>query len=187
MADRAIARRYARAFLELAEEAGTADRTAEELESILRAGDDEHGPIYQVLANPAFSLAERRRVLEVVAPKLGLSPLTRNLLFVLLDKGRTGLFPEVVGQYRQFADDNANRVRVRVESAEPLTPALQAEVKTALEGITGKTVLIEAHVDPSLIGGIVARVGSRVYDASVKTRLELIKQRLLAARTPAQA
>lgn len=185
MADRAIARRYAKAFLELAEESGKVDTIGAELDRIL--GGDHGGPLYAALANPAFTLEERRAVIDAIAPRLGLSQLTKNLLCILLEKGRTSLLHEVVGQYREFADEKANRVRVTVEAAEPLSPALQGEVKAALEKVTGKAVVMDVQVDPSLIGGIVARVGGRVYDASVKTRLELIKQRLLSAHTPAQA
>jgi len=187
MADRAIARRYARAYLELAEEAGGIDAAGKELSQLLGNTDVDRGPIYLALANPSFTLTERRGLIEAVAPRFGMSPMLKNLLCVLLEKGRTGLFPEVVEQFHEFADQKANRTRVAVTTAEALSPALQADVKASFEKITGKTVILEVKVDPSLIGGLVARVAGRVYDASVQTRLELIKQRLLNARTPAQA
>jgi F-type H+-transporting ATPase subunit delta len=187
VADRAIARRYAKAFLELADEAGRIDAIGAELDRILATIDERGGTIYGVLGNPGFTLDERRGLLKAVAPRLGITQLTTNLLFILLEKGRVTLLPEVTAQFHEFADEKANRVRVKVETAEALTPALAAEVKAALEQVTGKTVAIEVTVDPSLIGGIVARVGGRVYDASVRTRLDIIKQRLLNSRTPAQA
>lgn len=187
MADRTIARRYAQAFIELAEEAGSIDATGAELDKLMHILDASDGRVFTVLSNPVFTRDERKRVLDAVSPRLGVSELTRNLLFVLNDKGRMALLPEVVQLYHGFADARAGRVRVLVETAEPLTPQLEAEVIAALEGVTGKDVVIETQVDPTLIGGLVARIGSVVYDASIRTRLENIKQRLLSARTPAQA
>jgi F-type H+-transporting ATPase subunit delta len=187
MADRSIARRYARAFIELAEEAGAVEAGGADLDRALaavRAHDDQ---LLQPLSNPVFTHEERSGVLQAVVPKLGVGALTRNLLFVLLDKGRFGLLPEVVQVFHEFADEKAGRVRVLVQTAAPLTPQLETEVIAALEKVTGKDVIIETQVDERLIGGIVARVGSVVYDASIRTRIENIKQRLLSTRTPAQA
>ena len=91
MADRAIARRYAKAFLELAEEAGNIDDTAAELDRVLGQTDTERGRIYLALANPAFSLDERRKLLEAVTPRLGMSPLTDQLVAGLIMKIAGGL------------------------------------------------------------------------------------------------
>jgi len=187
MADRSIARRYARAFIELADEAGAIEAVGADLDKALasfRANDDQ---LFAPLSNPVFTREERLGVLQAVAPRLGVGDLTRNLLFVLLDKGRFGLLPEVGQVFHDYADERAGRVRVLVQTAAPLTPQLETEVIAALQKATGKDVIIETQVDERLIGGIVARVGSVVYDASIRTRIENIKQRLLSTRTPAQA
>jgi F-type H+-transporting ATPase subunit delta len=187
MADRSIARRYARAFIDLAEEAKEVAQAGSELTKALETLRSSDGALLDALSNPVFTLEERRGVLEQVAPRLKVGHLTRNLLFVLLEKGRFRLLPQVVELYNGYADEKAGRARVLVETAEPLTPQLETEVIAALQQVTGKHVLIETRVDPSLIGGMVARVGGTVYDASVRTRLQNIKQRLLSATTPAEA
>jgi F-type H+-transporting ATPase subunit delta len=89
--------------------------------------------------------------------------------------------------YRAQADERAGRVKVSVTTAEPMSPQIEAEVRTALEASTGKTVTLEAHVDPDLIGGMVARVGGKVYDSSIRTRLLDIRQSLIVSRSPAEA
>ena len=100
----------------------------------------------------------------------------------MLDKGRLSSLPELVEAYREMADAKAGRARVAVETAEPLSAELEAEVRKSLEKVTGKTVILDVSVNTALIGGMVARVGGKVYDASVRARLEQLRQTLL--RTP---
>ncbi|MEO0601013.1 MAG: ATP synthase F1 subunit delta [Myxococcota bacterium] len=185
--EQSIARRYALAMVDVAAEAGSVDVVAEQLvsfETVLQAHD---GLLGTTLQSPVFTVEERRAVLDEVLPKLGLHALTQNLLRLLNDNGRLGILGAISETYRDLADERAGRVRVVVQSAEPLTEALESEVRQALEATTGKTVVIEAEVDPSLIGGLVARVGSTVYDSSLRTRLQNIKGALLAGASPAQA
>lgn len=185
--DRTIARRYARAFLELAQEAHTVDALAADLDRALAGVNANDRQLFDALCNPVFTVDERSHVLSQVLPKLGVTPLTGNLLKVLLEKGRFSSLPEVVTLFHGFADEQAGRARVTVETAEPMSAQLEAEVRASLEKVTGKTVVLETKVVPALIGGIVARVGDTVYDASVRTRLLDIKHRLLTTRTPAEA
>lgn len=187
MANRSVARRYARAFIDLAEEQGAVEEVGADLDRALAAVRAEGDLLFAALSNPVFTLPERRAVLMQVLPRLELRKPTQNLLQLLLDKRRFGLLPELVEIYRGYADDKARRVRVLVTTAEPLTPQLETEVRAALEQMTGKEVVMDTRVKPELIGGMVARVGDTVYDASVRTRLQNIKQRLLSARTPAEA
>jgi F-type H+-transporting ATPase subunit delta len=95
--------------------------------------------------------------------------------------------PDMLDLYSAAADELNGRVRVRVSTAEPLTAEMTAEVKLALQKITGQDVVLDTHTDEALIGGLVARVGGTVYDASIRTRLNDIKQRLLTAQIPAEA
>lgn len=187
MADRSIARRYARAFIELAAEQGVVDRLGDELARAVTAVRSHDDLAFSALCNPVFTLAERRAVLGELLARLGLHPLTANLLRLLLDKGRFSALPDVLEVYVTQADERAGRARVIVETAEPLSAQLEAAVQQALSKSTGKKVVVETRVRPELIGGIVARVGGTVYDASVKHRLEDIRQRLLGSRIPAEA
>lgn len=187
MADRSLARRYARAFIDLAEEQGSVEDLGSELAKAVSAFKAHDSMLLEALANPVYTVDERRRVLDEVLPRLGLSPMTNNLLKLLLQKGRFGIIELVEEAYRDSADERAGRVRVVVETAEPLTPQLEAEVRASLEGVTGKTVLLDTRVDPALIGGMIARVGGKVYDASVRNRLHQLRQTLLEQTTAAEA
>ena len=86
-----------------------------------------------------------------------------------------------------MADALGGRVRVLVQTAEPLQGAMEAEVRATLEQVTGKQVILQTEIVPELIGGMIARVGSKVYDASIRTRLEHLKLNLITTQTPAEA
>jgi F-type H+-transporting ATPase subunit delta len=187
VADRAIARRYASAFLELAKEADQVAVLGEDLDETLQAVRAEGGELMRVLSNPVFTADERRAVLNAVIPALELQPVAANLLRLLVDKGRFGLLPELVDIYHQEADRLAGRLRVGITTAEPLSDDLAGEIRAALARATGSEVVLDLSVDPDLIGGLVARVGGKVYDASMRARLEDLKQRLIQGTTPAQA
>ncbi len=185
--EQGVARRYAQAMVDVAAEAGVVDDVVEQLTSFEEVLQAHEGLLSSALQSPVFTVEERRAVLDEILPKLELGDLTQNLLRLLNDNGRLGILDAITRAYRDLADERAGRVRVVVRSAEPLTEALEAEVKKALEAATGKQVVIEAEVDASLIGGLVARVGSTVYDSSLRTRLQNIKGALLAGASPAQA
>jgi F-type H+-transporting ATPase subunit delta len=92
-----------------------------------------------------------------------------------LEKDRFAALPDIAREYRGIADALAYRVRATVTTATPASPALQGEIARALSIATGKTVVVNATVDPQLLGGMVARVGGRVFDASLRTRLESLQ------------
>jgi len=181
MAERSLARRYARAFIEIAEESDDVQKLGDELGKALTTMQAHDGMLLGALSNPVYTVAERTRVLEDVLPKMSLSATVQNTLRLMLKNNRMSLLPFVVDEYQRYSDERAGRARVVVETAEPLTPQLEAEVRAALEGVTGKTVLIETHVKPELIGGVVARIGGKVYDASVRNRLQQLKKALLSS------
>ena len=187
MADRSLARRYATAFIQLATEANLVDQLGDELQSFYKLVSAHDGALFHALSTPVFTIEERRAVLHEVLHRVSLKGLTANLLGLLLEKGRFSNLPLVVETYNDLAHKRANRVVVKVSTAEPLTPQLEAEVRVALEKVTQKTVLLETQVDPSLIGGMVARLGGTVYDASIRNRLLTLREALLQAQEPAQA
>jgi F-type H+-transporting ATPase subunit delta len=167
-----IARRYARALAALATEANVVDRTVEDLARIAEVAAANDGEFLSIMANPAFHGAERRAALDAVLGRLGLLPLTERFLRLLLDKGRFDVVGDIHREFRDLADAAAGRVRAVVTTAAPLSVVTRAEVLVALGESTGKTVVLETRVDPSLLGGIVAQVGGKVIDASLRTRLE---------------
>lgn len=187
MADRTVARRYARAFVDLATETNSVDALGQDLERLSAAMNSGDGALFHAMTNPVFTTTERKKVLEAVLPRLGMNALTNNLARLLVDNERMGALPDIIELYRQAADEHAGRVRVRVSTASPLDDAMREQVTNALASATGKHVILETEVDPDLIGGIVARVGGKVYDASLRTRLHDLKNRLVRAQNPAEA
>lgn len=184
MTEGSVPRRYARALFELGMEAGIPDRLGGDLErfvALTRLGD---GALGAVMANPVYAKSERARVLEQVLPRLALHALTTSFLRLLLEKDRMALVGDILREYQAIADRQANRVRASVATAFELTPAMRDDVSRALTAATGKQVVLETTVDPSLLGGIVARVGSTLYDASLRTRLDRLQ---LSLSTPARA
>jgi F-type H+-transporting ATPase subunit delta len=187
MGDRSIARRYAKALIDVAGEANQVEAITNDLARLAEASRNNGGELFHALSNPVFTVDERKHVLDAVLSRLGVQRTTRNVLMLLLDKGRFNALPEVAEEYAAMADSRANRARVVVETAEPMSPQLEAEVRASLERVTGKAVVLQTRVNPDLIGGMVARVGSKVYDASIRARLEDIRQKLVRAQLPAEA
>ena len=175
-----VARRYARALVELATEANAVDAVTQDLQKvwgILIA--DEHR-LLTVMANPGFTVTERRDVLASVLPvSLGLHPLVRNLLFILLEKHRFGLLADLIVAFQEASDRHAGRLRATVTGAFTTPPVVCDQVSAALSEATGQPVILSERIDPNLIAGLVLQVGDTVYDASLKTRLECLKALLL--------
>lgn len=191
MADTTLASRYAKALIDLAVETGTLDTLQSDLARVRDIVQADGERLLRFLAAPVFERDERKRVLEavldLVSQRRAVHPLTRNFLRLILDKGRFSAVPEVIRQFELLADAKANRERVIVETAEALSPELLNLVRTTLERTTGRTIVVQPQVNPELIGGMVARVGGKVYDASIKSRLSEIRQQLLAAQIPPEA
>ena len=181
MSDTAIANRYARALVDLAVETNTSEALSANLTELASFFKEDGAELFSFLRNPVFDAEERRAVLDDLVPRLGLHEFAVNLLRVLSDRDRMSLFPAIESLFTEAMDEKAGRVRVHVRTVDPLTPQLEAEIRTAFEQSTGKQVILQASIDPSLIGGLVARIGGKVFDASIKTRLEGLRRRLSSA------
>jgi F-type H+-transporting ATPase subunit delta len=175
-----VSRRYARALRDLAAEARQLDRVAEELTQFERllAGDAE---LRTALLRPWVKATAKRDIAAQVAERLGLSTLTRNFLALVAQRRRLDLLPEILVAYRRLVDEAAGRVRARVRSAAPLTDPERATLRERLGRKLGKTVFLDTEVDPSLLGGFVAEVGSRVLDASLAGQLGALRERITKA------
>lgn len=173
----AVARRYARAILGCAQ----SEKQLETLGGELAGFASVYGKnplLRKALAHPRIPAKNKENVLERVAEKEGLSEKCRKALAVILKNGRISFLPDIAESFIAMANEKQQRVRVELVSAYPL---LREEIKTLEErfcAITGKAVMVEEKTDGSLIGGLVARVGSKVYDGSVKNQLRLLKVRL---------
>lgn len=175
-----LARRYARAILELATEANAVDETGKQLSDFaeLWAGSDE---LRAVFLNPEVAPDARKAVLSELTQRAGLSPLVRNSILYIADKGRISALPLIARSYGDLAEGTSGIVRAEVTSAAPLSDAYYVQLQKTLEQVTGHKVSLEKKTDPSLIAGVVTRVGDKVYDGSIKSRLQELQNSLRGA------
>jgi F-type H+-transporting ATPase subunit delta len=174
-----IANRYARALADVVAASGDYSKVLEELEdfqSVYR----ESLELKEVFASPAVAIPQKMRVLEAIGQRLGVSPVTLNFLRVLLANYRMPLLEEAVQAYRKIANDRMGIVQVTISSASDLSPAERESVAARFQGLTGKKVELEFRTDRELLGGILAQIGSTVYDGSVRGNLVRIREQLLA-------
>ncbi len=172
-----IAKRYARAFFEIAGEEKRFEEYYQELRGFSTVLQENRNPS-EFLANPVFDQTDKKAVLESVLEKTPVSELTANFLKLLVDKRRIGILSSIEGSYRELMDNTLKKARVTVSTAFPLTGELSARLQKALEGLTGREVEMTVSEDPSLLGGIVVRVGDTLYDGSIKTQLNNMRNLL---------
>ncbi|NMC75588.1 MAG: F0F1 ATP synthase subunit delta [Geobacteraceae bacterium] len=173
MSTNAIARRYAKALIQLAAEQGAVERYYTELTLFLQAL--ESAPeAYGMLSAPGYGIEAKRRLVNELAGRLGISGTTGDFLLLLLDRKRIDQLSGIADWYRSFADDAAGIVRSSVTSALPLSEQQVRQMQNALEKATGKKIILSVDTDPSLIGGIVTRIGDKVFDGSIRTQLTKI-------------
>lgn len=172
-----IAKRYARAFFEIAGEDQKYEVYYNEL-MLFSSVMDEHVDLRELLLNPVFNQEEKKLVLNLILQKINLSSTTANFLKLLADKRRIGILSEVEHCYRKLMDDALKRIRVHVTTAFPLSPELSDMLQGRLEELTGKRVKMVISEDRSLLGGIVVGVGDMLYDGSIKTQLHNLKESL---------
>ena len=178
MAGHPVARRYAKAMLDIGTEHGTAEELREQLDALAKLYQDSK-PFRNALLNPSVKLEERRRVIKTMGQKIGLNAMLINFAQLLLDNDRFRVLPAIAEQYSAMVDARSGRVRARVTSAEPLDPVQQTRLKAALGKLTGKDVLLETEVDQAILGGVVTRIGTTIYDGSIRTQLETLRTSIL--------
>lgn len=177
MKDRAAATRFARGLEAALDGDAEVERTAGDLRvvaSILAAGPDAA----DTLSNPAFDVARRGALLDTLAGAARLSPKTVRFLRLLLEREQLSVLPEVASAMEVIRDRRLGFVEAEVTTAVPLTGDAAARTKQLLEQSTGRKVRLALRTDPAIIGGLVARVGSTVYDGSLRTRLESLRSQI---------
>ncbi len=174
MSTNAIARRYAKALIQVASEQGTVEQYYSELTAFslaLITGAETA----EIFAAPSYGIEAKRQIVKELASRLGVSMTTRDFLLLLLDKKRIDQLDAVLESYRSFADEAAGILRSDVTSAVPLSENQVVELRTALEKATGRKVVLSVSADPRLIGGVVTRIGDKVFDGSIRTQLTKIQ------------
>jgi len=173
-----VARRYAKALIQIGQEDGLYEKYGEELKSIndLMEASAE---FKAVMLNPIYDKELKKDILKTVSQKLGLSPVVTNFLLLLVDKRRIGHFQAIVRSYEELADEVAGRIRAQVTSAVPLDEQTLNALRGKLEAMTGRKVIMSVVEDKGLIGGIVTKIGDTIYDGSVRTQLASLKEILM--------
>jgi F-type H+-transporting ATPase subunit delta len=178
MVNVSIARRYARALLDVASEAGVVDKVLAQLETLSDALNESE-ELRDLATNPAYSRDQRRAVMEgLLKARGGIEPVLSNALALLNDRNRLGSLPDIARLYRDRADALAGRVRGKLTSAVPLSTELVAKLEQTFERLTQRNVLLDTKVDPKVLGGVRAQVGSLVYDGSLRTHLDEMRRAL---------
>ena len=174
----AVTARYARA---LADVLGRPDAPAEGVVAELRAFLallETSEELRTVLANPAVAAARKHALIERLGEPLGLSRIGHNFLRVLLDHRRMNLLDEILGKLETLLDEQRGIVRAEVRTAVELAANERQLLEQALGGLTGKQVRMQCSTDPELLGGAVTRIGSTIYDGSLREQLRQVRQRL---------
>ena len=169
-----LARRYARALLAIGQEEGQTRRILEETERF----DKQVGetPLLREMMEAAhINRRDKKTALEAVLSSAGFLPSTRNFLFLLIDKRRMNILSSIVSELRRLIERIEGIERVQVEVPMPLTDAQRDLLQSILEGQTGKKVVLEETVEPAMLGGMIVKVGSTVYDGSARTQIEHIR------------
>ena len=178
MSVEAVAARYARALFEIGTETNGLAALADEIRKIgeVYAGSAE---LRSVVDNPLVDEKGRKAVLADLCGRLGLGPIARNTVQMLAERHRLAVLPYVSRELDRFSEEKQGLVRAHVTTATQMPDTYYAKVKEQIEKATGKKVVLDRAVDPALLGGVVTRIGDRVIDGSIRSRLDALKTSLL--------
>ena len=169
-----VAGRYAAALFELADGAGAIDAVESDLVAI-QAMLDDSADLKRLVESPAFSTDEQSRAMAALLGKAGIKGLTAQFVGVVASNRRLFALPGMIKAYKAMAADKRGEIAADVTSAIPLTDAQRTELGKALKDKLGSDVALNEHVDPSILGGLIVKVGSRMIDTSLKTKLNALK------------
>jgi F-type H+-transporting ATPase subunit delta len=176
---KALAERYAGALVDVALENKQADEVKQELAAfaaLIRESPD----LNAFLSNPSIARAAKHSAIEQIVSRMGASRTLRNYLFVIVDQRRAGMLVEIEQAFSRLLDARQGITQATVTSATELTVQERAELSSALGKLTGAKVQAQYGTDAALIGGAVVRIGSTIYDGSVRTQLERMRVRMIS-------
>ena len=169
-----VASRYAQSLFDIALETGSTDKVEQQLaafEALLGESED----LNRLIKSPVFSAEDQSKAIEAIAAKAGFDGVFGNFLKVVAANRRLFALPGMITAFRDIAAAHKGIVTAQVTSALKLTAAQQKELQATLKDVAGKDVEIELTVDPSLLGGLIVKIGSRQIDTSLKTKLSSMK------------
>ena len=182
MTSGAAASRYARALFDvLLKERGDLEKAETDLAAFANLLS-QHAVLGTTLRHPAIPVAKKKAVVQGILDRAGsVSPVVAKLILMLAERDRLMLLPDVVRTYRDRLMDHQQVIRGEVTTAMPIDADKVRALEQGFARATGRRVILESKVDPSIIGGVVTRLGSIVYDGSVTTQLQKMKQSLIEA------
>jgi F-type H+-transporting ATPase subunit delta len=176
MTEGSLSRRYGKAFFQLAQEGKREEAVGQEIEQFVKAYTSS--ALQTVLNNPAFDIERRKKILEEVAKAVQLSALSVDFLSLLLERDRLAYLQSIVAYYRRLLNQTRGRVEGKVVAASALDAAALERLRETLRGISGKEVLLHEETNSELIGGLLVELEGKIYDGSVRTQLENMKERI---------
>lgn len=174
-----VAQRYASALFEVAKRKGV----QEEIDAHLGLASElyEDPKVRMFLESPKVRVEEKMGVVRRALEKV-VNPLVLRLLALLLERKRVSYLPEISSTFAMVLEESKGIVRAEVRTAIPLDEETERKLREALSRVTGRKILMEKHVDSSLIGGVHVRMGDKLLDSSIRTRLRDMKEGLLAVK-----
>ena len=176
---KALAERYAGALVDVALENKQADQVKLEL-AAFAAMVRESSDLHAFLSNPSIARTSKHAAIEELVARMGASRTLRNYLFVIVDQRRAGMLPEIEQAFSALLDARQGITQASVISAADLTAKERGEMGAALAKLTGKKIQAQFKTDPALIGGAVVRIGSTIYDGSVRAQLDRLRARMIS-------
>jgi F-type H+-transporting ATPase subunit delta len=178
----AVVKRYAEALADVVTARGSSVRAQDALAELRAFEGTLHSSadLYNALTSPAIPLSRKKAVVARIADDLQLSRITRNFLFVLIDHRRVPALAEILQTFEVVLDEKLGFARAEVASPRELNNEQRGSLNATLERLTGKRIRMRFTIDESLIGGVLARIGSTVYDGSVRGQLQSLERRLAA-------
>jgi len=172
-----LAQRYATALFDLAKDGKKLDRVGDDLSGIVSLMA-ESSDLKRLIESPVISRENQGKAIQAVAAKAGLDDLSGRFLGILAEHRRLFALPAMAKAFADMLATHKGEIAAEVVSAVPLGPAELETLKKSIAGFVGQAVTVETRVDPALLGGVVVRVGSRMLDASLRTKLQQLEQAL---------
>jgi F-type H+-transporting ATPase subunit delta len=180
--NRTAANRYGRALFDVAVKERVDLQILEDQLASFVSLFRQHPNLEKILLNPAVPAPRKRAAVAELVKSASLLPQLAKLLVLLAERDRLVLLPDLLSAFRDRLLEHQNVVRADVATAAPLPPDRVNAIENSIKNVTGRGVRLSTRVEPALIGGVVARIGSTVYDASVTTQLEKMRRRLSESR-----
>ncbi len=173
-----VSRRYAKALIDLASREGIVEQIERNFGKTVQT-IVQNRKLKNFFFNPVYKAEEKRKLLDMLIKEMAISGLLKKFLVLLIEKDRIPEIAEIYKEYVRLSDQLNNRAEAVVTTAVALQEADKNKLQSKLEQLTGKNIYLKVKQDPSLIGGIITRIGSVVYDGSIKSQMSKLKEQIM--------